>query len=108
MLGAKLWNSLTSDFKIEIQGNQSEFKVGREYDGPKLWDFIRRRVNPTTTVGVSKLKNQVENSTLSDFGNDVAKFNTWFDDTRTKIIKEEGKGKYNEYLRSLFTHLSWM
>ena len=39
---------------------------------------------------------------LSDFGNDVNKLNTWFDDTRKNIIKEEGKGKYNEYLRSLF------
>ena len=37
-----------------------------------------------------------------DFSNDVVKFNTWFDDTRKSIIKEEGPGKYNEYLRSLF------
>ena len=102
MLGTKLWASLTSDFKIEIQGEQDEFKYGHEYDGPKLWDHIRRRVNPTTTVGASRLKDMNESAKLSDFGNDVVKFNTWFDDTRKNIIKEEGQGRYNEYLRSLF------
>ena len=102
MLGTKLWASLTSDFKIEIQGDQEEFKAGHEYDGPKLWDYIRRRVNPTTTIGVFKLKDMIESAKLSDFSNDVVKFNTWFDDTRKSIIKEEGPGRYNEYLRSLF------
>ena len=102
MLGTKLWASLTSDFKIEIQGDQEQFKHGQEYDGPKLWDYIRRRVNPTTTVGASRLKDLIESAKLSDFSNDVIKFNTWFDDTRKSIIKEEGEGRYNEYLRSLF------
>ena len=102
MLGNKLWASITSEFKIEIQGDQDEFKQGQEYDGPKLWDYIRRRVNPTTTVGASKLKDMIESAKLSDFSNDVIKFNTWFDDTRKSIIKEEGNGRYNEYLRSLF------
>ena len=102
MLGTKLWASLTSDFNIEIQGDQEEYKHGHEYDGPKLWDYIRRRVNPTTTAGASKLKDMIESARLSDFSNNVIKFNTWFDDTRKSIIKEEGEGRYNEYLRSLF------
>ena len=102
MLGNKLWASLTSDFKIEIQGDQEDYKQGQEYDGPKLWDYIRRRVNPTTTVGASKLKDLIESAKLSDFSDNVIKFNTWFDDTRKSIIKEEGSGRYNEYLRSLF------
>ena len=71
MSGKKLWDSLTSNFKIEIQGEQAKFKVGQEYDGPKLWDFIRRRVNPTTTVGASKLKDQFENVNHEDFGHDI-------------------------------------
>ena len=99
--------SLTSDFKIEIQGDQEDYKQAQEYDGPKLWDYIRRRVNPTTTVGASKLKDLIESAKLSDFSNNVIKFNTWFDDARKSIIKEEGSGRYNEYLRSLFkTYLS--
>ena len=102
MLGKKLWASLTSDFKIEIKGDQEEFKIGREYDGPKLWDYVRRRVNPTTTVGASKLKDEIETAKLSDHGYDVIKFNTWFCDTQKSIEKDEGKDKYNEYLRSLF------
>jgi hypothetical protein len=102
MLGNKLWASLTSDFKIEIQGDHEHFKHGQEYDGPRLWDYIRRRVNPTTNVGASKLKDMIETAKLSDFSNDVIKFNTWFDDTTKNIIKEEETGRYNEYLRPLF------
>ena len=44
----------------------------------------------------------IESANLCDFSNDVIKFNTWFEDTRKSIIKEEGQGRYNEYLRSLF------
>ena len=32
---------------------------------------------------------------------DVVKYNSWFEDMREKITKEEGDG-YSEYLRSLF------
>ena len=66
-----------------------------------MWELIRRRVNLTTTVGASNLKAEIERATLADHKNNVVAFNTWFDDTRTKIIKEEGEG-YNEYLRQLF------
>ena len=48
------------------------------------------------------MKDMIESAKLSDFSNDVIKFNTWFDDTRKSIIKEEGSGRYNEYLISLF------
>ena len=107
MLGKKLWASLTSDFIIEIKADQDEYKVGREYNRPKLWNYIRRRVNPTTTVGASKLKDKIEAAKLSDHENDVVKFNTWFKDTKKRIVKDEGEGLYNEYLRSLFhTYLS--
>ena len=101
MLGHQLWNSISSAFKVEIIGSKKEFSRGQEYDGVLLWDFIRRRINPTTTVGASKLKDEIESHTPAMFDNDIIKYNTWFEDTRTAIIKEEGKG-YNEYLRSLF------
>ena len=101
MLGKKIWNSLSSNFKIEITGSKSEFQRMNEIDGVLLWDFIRRRTNPTTTVGASKLKDDIENVKLEKFDQDVIKYNTWFVDTRIAIIKEEGTG-YNEYLRSLF------
>ena len=102
MLGHKLWNSLTAEFQVEISVKAAEFKKGREYDGPLLWDFIRRRVNPTTTVGASKLKEELENVKLSKFDGNVVKYNTWFEDIKKEIIREEGAGKYNEYLRCLF------
>ena len=58
-------------------------------------------MNPSTTVGVSKLKEDIETKKLSDFNHDVIKYNTWFCDTRESIMKEEGPG-FSEYLRSLF------
>ena len=96
-----IWNSLTSAFQIEIMPHKQEFQRGQEHDGPLLWDYIRRRVKPSTTVGASKLKDDIENKSLKDFGEDVSKYNSWFTDTREQTIREEGEG-YNEYTRSLF------
>ena len=67
-----------------------------------MWDFIRRRVNPSTTVGASKFKEELETKKLPEFDNDVVKYNTWFTDVRTMIIRDEGPDKYNEYLRNVF------
>ena len=52
-------------------------------------------------MGASRLKEDIESKALTSFGNDVAKYNTWFEDTRRAIIAEEGEG-YNEYTRMLF------
>ena len=87
--------------RFPIQGSLGEFQRQQEPDGPLLWNFIRRRVQPSTTVGASRLKDEIENKTLADFGHNVIRYNTWFEDTRKEIVKEEGDG-YNEYLRSLF------
>ena len=92
MLGKKIWSSLTSSYKIEISGKVSEFERSGEYDGVLLWEFIWRRVNPTTTVGASNFKAEIERATLADHENSVVTFNIQFDDTRTKIVKEEGGG----------------
>ena len=82
-------------------GVKDEFERHGEFDGLLLWDYIRRRVNPSTTVGASKLKNDIEMKALTDFDQDVIKYNTWFCDTRDSITKEDGE-RYIEYLRSLF------
>ena len=68
----------------------------------KLWYYICFNVNPSTTTGASGFKEDIETAILSDFGNDVKAFNTWFCDKRDAIIKEEGEGKYNKYTRSIF------
>ena len=101
ILGKKLWNSLTSSFQIDIQVNRDEFQRNRECDGPLLWDFIRRRVNPSTSVGASRLKEKLESTTLEDMDHDVVRYNSWFEDMRVMITKEEGEG-YSEYLRAMF------
>ena len=76
MMGNKLWNSLTSDFKIEIRGENGDFKKRNEYDGSLLWEYIRRRINPSTMVRASRLKDQIESKTTSGFDNDIIKYNT--------------------------------
>ena len=96
-----IWNSLPSPFKIEIVGSKQDFKRGNKYDGTLLWDFICRRINPSMTMGASKLKDEIKGKKPSDFDNDIIKYNTCFKDTRTDIIKEEGHG-YNKYLRLRF------
>ena len=58
-------------------------------------------MKPSTTVGASKLKDKIETKTLADFNYSVTNFNTWFEDTREEIVKEEGTG-YNKYIFSLF------
>ena len=88
-------------FQIDIQGSRAEFQRERECDGVLLWDFIRRRVNPSTSVGASRLKEKLENTTLKDLDHDVIRYNTWFEDMRDGINKEEGEG-YSEYLRVMF------
>lgn len=65
------------------------------------WDFSRRRINPTTTVGASKLKDEMETMKENRFDNAIVKYNMWFKDTRDKIIKDEGN-EYTEYLCSMF------
>ena len=103
MFGSLLWNSLTSSFQLEIvRQDQENFREGNEYDGVKLWYFIRAHVNPTTTIGASGFKDEIESATMSIFKDDVKAYNTWFDDKRKAIIKEEGEGKYNEYIQSVF------
>ena len=76
MMGQVIWNSLTSAFQIDIMPNKHEFQRDQEHDGPLLWDYIHRRVKPSTTVGASKLKDDIESKTLKDFHNDVIKYNS--------------------------------
>ena len=100
IMGNKIWSSLTAKFQTEIMGKDSEFTINKsdDYNGPILWDFTRRRVNPSTKVGASKLKDDIEGKTLTSVGTNVTKYNTWFEDTRRAIIAEEVE-EYNEYTR---------
>ena len=90
-MGKKIWSSLKSKSQIEILENSNEYKLGEEYDRQILWDYIRHSIKLSTRVGASKLKSDIEKKEERDFGNDVSKFNTWFEDTRRYIIGEEGE-----------------
>ena len=68
--------------KILVQREQ-------EYDFPLLFDFIRRRIHPSTTVGSSKLKENIKRKGMCGFNNAVIEYNTLFEDTRDKIMKEK-------------------
>ena len=98
MLGRMLWNSLDADFQLEIGGENSvdDFKRDEEYDGVQLWHFIQKHVNPSTTTGAASFKDSIKSAVLKDFNQNIKALNTWFNNERTSIIKEEEEGKYNE------------
>ena len=100
--GASIWNSLTSDFQLDMHGQEENFSRDNEYDGLELWNHIRMEVNPSTKVGACSLKEEIESKTLQDFGDDVKGYNSWLTDTKKEIIRQEGTGKYNEYIRYAF------
>ena len=61
IMGKKIWASLTAEFQIEILGSEHEFTIDASdnYNGPILWNFICRRVKPSTKSGASKLKEEI-------------------------------------------------
>eukprot|EP00957_Ditylum_brightwellii_P107987 8237773-Ditylum_brightwellii.AAC.1 len=79
-----------------------KFKRGNNYDGVLLWKHLINNVNPLTCMLVSNLKDKLELASLDNFDQDIKKFNTWFTNKRSKIVKEVGKDGYTKYLRCLF------
>ena len=64
MLGNKLWNSFTSNFQLEILPQSGKFKSEGEFNGVQLLHHFRKHVNPSTTVGSSRLKDEIESKDL--------------------------------------------
>ena len=87
MDGAKMWDSLTSDFQIKLLGEEEEFAQGNKYDGMQLWHHTRTTVNPLTKVGACVLKEQIESATLEKFGYDIKSYNIWLSDIRKDTIR---------------------
>ena len=103
MLGKKLWNSFTADYKIRLSTDAAKWTVQTNPDGVLLFDHIMRDVNPSTMVGLHNLKDELEAKTIKDFPcESVKEYNTWFSDKREEIRKCEGGVKYEEYMRNLF------
>ena len=75
MAGASIWNSLTSDFQLELLGQESIFARDNEYNGIDLRDHIWMEINPSTKVGACTLKDEIKSKTLEHFGNDVKSYN---------------------------------
>lgn len=57
--------------------------------------------HPTTTVGSSKLNDKIKIIKVFAIENNIVKYNTWSEDSRERIIKEE-YGGYNKYRHSIF------
>eukprot|EP00957_Ditylum_brightwellii_P128597 9809947-Ditylum_brightwellii.AAC.1 len=78
------------------------FKKGDNYDGLLLWCLIMEKVNLTTNVSATNLKDKLENAKLDDFRQDIKEFSTWFADKRNAIIREVGKEWSTKCKRCLF------
>lgn len=71
MLGNQICNIISSDFKVEISGSKEEFQRGQDFDGPLAQDFIYIRIDPTTIVEDSKLKDEIEIIKPEKFNNAI-------------------------------------
>eukprot|EP00957_Ditylum_brightwellii_P007067 535265-Ditylum_brightwellii.AAC.1 len=86
VLGNMIWDSLTSNFQIELMAEESNFKQEDNFDGALLWHQIISQVNPSIKVAIRNLKDELERF-----------FNQY-----NKIVRKVGKEGYTEYLHSLF------
>jgi len=94
ILGKKSWDSLTLSFQKEITVDADQFTKEEEYDGVLLWDYFRRTIRPSTTMGASEFKTLIKTKTLANFDQDMIKYNKFLKDTKTTIISKEGEGGY--------------
>eukprot|EP00957_Ditylum_brightwellii_P190276 14483674-Ditylum_brightwellii.AAC.1 len=76
MLGKLLWNSLDSNFQLELLSHKDKYKVGGNINGVLLWQFIVDMVNPSTKVSVANLKDEIKLAKMDDFNHNVKKFST--------------------------------
>ena len=72
-------------------------------DGLTLLWFLLKKINPTTQVGVSNLKDSIERATLAHHGHDVVKLLAHMKANYTEI-KERG-GTHDDFLRHVFRAL---
>eukprot|EP00957_Ditylum_brightwellii_P204001 15337167-Ditylum_brightwellii.AAC.1 len=102
-----LWNSLDPKYQLKLLTKESLFTNEGNHNGLLLWHHIVERVNLSTKVTVANLKDKIEGATLDDFRHDIKRFNLWFIDKRTMIVKEIRTEGYTKYTCCLFkTYLS--
>ena len=103
ILGKKIWETLTSNYKADLSADSSLFTRKENTDGILLLNYIIKDVKPSTTVGLNNIKDELETKKLTDFpSEDVKAYNKWFSGKRDEIRKAEGGSEYNEYIRTLF------
>ena len=103
ILGKKIWETLTSNYKADLSADSSLFTRKENTDGILLLNYIIKDVKPSTTVGLNNIKDELETKKLTDFpSEDVKAYNKWFSGKRDEIRKAEGGSEYNEYIRNLF------
>lgn len=91
-----IWDSLTSDFQLEIIGDDKAFKIGEEHDGVAILHFIMDQVNPLTTTGALDFKDETELKKVADFGDEVKLYHMWIAEPRTSIIKKRRRGNLQQ------------
>ena len=93
---------MTTFLQLQIIANKSGFKVGEDYYGVELWEYIREEVDPTTMTRVSRSNDEIKSKILEEFSHTVKYFHIWFQDTISKITCLKDNKKYNEYIHSIF------
>ena len=77
------------------------FKRGKDEDGMAIWKCLLKHPCPTTKVSSSNHKDLLDAATLKEFQHNVKNFNSWLEDRRKDIIRDEASDKYDERIRHL-------
>ena len=109
MLGEMLFNSIASKYQTELTLEAATYQMtapnGNVYDdGTAMLSVIFSKVDPSTVVRVSNLKDLIEKADLASFNHVVPDLLMFFKRTKNKI-EAAGDRNYKEYPRLLFDAL---
>lgn len=104
MIGLQIYNSLDEDLKKSLQSKLAMWtwkSNGGEiyYGGVKILQLLVTKMNPSTCVGVSDLKETLRCVKLSNYTDNVHEMLEYMQDKYTKIL--QAGGSHEDYLMDI-------
>ena len=104
MIGLQIYNSLDEDLKKSLQSKLAMWtwkSNGGEiyYGGVKILQLLVTKMNPSTCVGVSDLKEKLRHVKLSNYTDNVHEMLEYMQDKYTKIL--QAGGSHEDYLMDI-------
>ena len=108
MIGSRIYKSLDEDSKKYLH-TKSDMWIWKShegedyYDGVTMLQILVTKVNPSTRVGVSDLKEKLRRVKLSNHSDDVHEMLEYMQDNYSKIL--QAGGSHEDYLMDLYNAL---